>query len=121
MKINGNPYIKPYPTSSTDLQNQIMITGNDLEISGNPNLDYQPAAILVHQQVKISGNPEINGFIIAGDGQPTWTGDPFSNSSDGVTLNEISGNPLITYGCDFTCTGPGCPVSKISMAGWAQK
>jgi hypothetical protein len=106
------------------LQNQLLITGNDLEISGNLEVmtaNYGPAAILVHQQIKISGNPEINGFIIAGDGQPTWTGDPFTNSSEGVPFNEISGNPLLTYGCDFNCTGPGCPVSKISMAGWAQK
>jgi hypothetical protein len=124
MKVNGNPYIKPYPTSSTDLQNQLFVTGNDLEISGNLGVmtaNYAPAAILVHQQIKISGNPQINGFIISGDGQPTWTGDPFTDSSQGVPFNEISGNPTLTYGCDFNCTGPGCPAPKISMAGWAQK
>jgi hypothetical protein len=124
MKINGTPYIKPYPTSSTDLQNQLFITGNDLEISGNVEVmtaNYEPAAILVHQQVKISGNPQRNGFIIAGDGKPTWTGDPFTNSSEGVPYNEISGDPLLNYGCDFTCTGPACLGSKFSMAGWAQK
>jgi hypothetical protein len=83
--------------------------------------NYEPGAILEHQQIKISGNPQIRGFIISGDAKPTWTGDPFTNSPNGVPLNEISGNPLITYGCDFSCTGPGCPASKITMAGWAQK
>jgi hypothetical protein len=123
MIISGNPYIKPYPTSSTDLQNQLLVSGNDLTISGSNGMmaNYEPGAILVHQQVKISGNPQIKGFIISGDGQPTWTGDPFTNSSDGVTLNEISGNPTMNYSCEFSCVGPGCPAAKITMAGWAQK
>jgi hypothetical protein len=125
MIINGNPYIKPYPTSSTDLQNHLLVSGNDLTISGSGGLgmtaNYQPAAILVHQQLKISGNPTINGFIIAGDGKPTWAGDPFTDSSQGVGLSEISGNPTIIYDCNFSCTGPGCPVSKVTLVGWAQK
>jgi hypothetical protein len=122
IKLNGNPYMKPYPTSSTDLQNHLLVTGNDLEISGNAAyMDFVPAAILVHQQFKISGNPNIKGFIISGDGKPTWAGDPFTDSSSGVGVNEISGNPNITYSCEFTCTGPGCPPPKISLAGWAQR
>jgi hypothetical protein len=123
MIISGNPYIKPYPTSSTDLQNQLLVSGNDLTISGSNGMmaNYEPGAILVHQQIKISGNPQIKGFIMSGDGQPTWTGDPFPNSSDGVTLNEISGNPIMNYSCEFSCVGPGCPAAKIVMAGWAQK
>lgn len=119
--VSGNPDIKPYPSSSVQLQNQLFVTGNDLEISGNMKANYAGEAILVHQQVKISGNPNINGWIIAGDGQPTWTGDPFPNASVGVGLNQISGNAQFTYSCDTSCTGPGCPPATVTTVSWAQK
>lgn len=122
IKIAGNPVLQPYPTTSTGLQNTLLVTGNDLEISGNPDADNAVGAILVHQQVKISGNPEIKGFIISGDGQPTWTGDPFppSVASSGVTLNEISGSVNITYQCDIGCSGPGCPPPTIVLLTWRE-
>jgi hypothetical protein len=124
IKISGSPDIKPYPTASNDLKNHLLVTGNDLEISGYLEANYAggAGAILAHQQVKISGNPTINGFIIAGDGQPTWDGDPFppSVSSSGVTVNEISGNPTITYNADFDCLGPGCPPPTVLMVNWRQ-
>lgn len=121
IKVSGNPDIKPYPSSSAQLQNQLFVTGNDLEISGNMKANYAGGAILVHQQVKISGNPKINGWIIAGDGQATWTGDPFPNASAGVDLNQISGNAEITYSCDTSCTGPSCPPQTVTTVSWAQK
>lgn len=123
IEISGSPNIKPYPTTSADLQNHLLVTGNDLKISGNMKANYEKAAILVHQQFEISGNPEIAGFIISGDGLPTWTGDPFgpSQSNSGVTVNRINGNPTLTYACDFGCTGPGCPPPTVGTASWAQK
>ena len=121
IKISDNPDIRPYPTSSDDLKNHLLVTGNDLDIHGSPQADYAPGAILVHQQVKISGSPKINGFIIAGDGQPTWSGDPFppSVSSSGVSKNEIGGNPTITYNGDFDCLGPACP-APVKMLTWRE-
>ncbi len=121
IEIGGSPHIKPYPTTSDDLKNHLLVTGNDLEIGGSINANYAGGAILVHQQFKIStgSSASINGFIIAGDGQPTWTGDPFTNSSSGVSMNEISGNPTITYSCDFGCTGPGCPVA-VKLVAWRE-
>lgn len=123
IEISGTPNIKPYPTSSDELKNHLLVTGNDLKISGNMKANYEKGAILVHQQFEISGNPEIAGFIISGDGLPTWTGDPFgpSQSNSGVTVNRINGNPTITYACDFGCTGPGCPPPTVGTASWAQK
>ncbi len=120
IKISGNPDIKPYPTTSDDLKNHLLVTGNDLEISGNMEADYAVGAILVHQQFKISGNPKIKGFIIAGDGQPTWAGDPFTNSSSGVTRNEISGNATITYDGNVGCSGPGCPLPTVKLVTWRE-
>jgi Tfp pilus assembly protein PilX len=120
IKISASPHIKPYPTTSDELKNHLLVTGNDLEISGSVTADYAGGAILVHQQFKISSSAKINGFIIAGDGQPTWSGDPFPNSSGGVSKNEISGSATITYNADFDCFGPGCPPPIIKLVTWRE-
>lgn len=131
IRISGNIHIQPYPTTSEDLQNHLLVTGNDLIIEGNMHANYANGAILVHQQVEISGTPgELRGFIIAGDGQPSWNGDPFPSAGSGSgfpganpapTMNKISGNPSITYSCDFGCLGPGCPSPKVGIASWTHK
>jgi Tfp pilus assembly protein PilX len=119
--ISGDPYLRPYPTPSLPLQDHLLVTGHDLEISGNMTANYAPGAILVHQQLRISRNPQIAGFLIAEDGQSTWAGDPFVNSSVGVALSEISGDPTIDYACQFGCLGPGCPQPMVTVMGWKQK
>jgi Tfp pilus assembly protein PilV len=120
IKISGSPHIKPYPTTSDDLKNHLLVTGNDLDISGSIHASYAGGAILVHQQFKISGNPTINGFIIAGDGQPTWSEDPFTSSHVGVSVNEISGNLTISYNADFDCLGPGCLPATVKLVTWRE-
>jgi Tfp pilus assembly protein PilX len=117
VKIAGNPYITPFATSSESLQNVLILTGNDLEISGNPSVIGSGGGILVHQQVKINGNPEIKGFIMAGDGLPTWSGDPFTEGNPGVTMNEVSGNPTITYNGDL---GVALLPPAVTQIGWYQ-
>jgi hypothetical protein len=117
IKISGNPSITPFATSSESLQNVLILTGNDLEISGNPSVTGTGGGILTHQQVKISGNPDIKGFIMAGDGKPTWAGDPFLESSSGVTMNEVSGNPTFTYNGDL---GAAVLPPVVTQIGWYQ-
>lgn len=122
IKISGNPSIVPFANSPESLQNMLILTGNDLEISGNPLVTGTPGGvwtgggIFAHQQVKISGNPEITGFIIAGDGQPTWPGDPFPDGPPGVTINEVSGNPTITYNGEAAALLP----PTVTQIGWYQ-
>ena len=75
-------------------------------------------AILAHQQIGVSGNPNLNGFIQIGNGSPTWTGDPFSNSTSGnnhFDLSSFSGNSKITYGCSVNCTHAACGTSTAKM------
>jgi len=117
LKISGNPYITPFSTSQESLQNILLLTGNDLEISGNPTVTGTGGGIFAHQQVKISGNPYIKGFIMAGDGQPTWSGDPFPDGAPGVTMNEVSGNPTITYDGD---AGVSVLPPAVTQIGWYQ-
>jgi Tfp pilus assembly protein PilX len=121
IRISGDANLRPYSTTSLPLQNHLLVTGNDLEISGNMNANFAPGAILAHQQIRITKNPQIAGFVIAGDGQPAWAGDPFADSSLGIALSEVSGNPIIEYSCQFGCLGPGCPTPIIAVAGWKQK
>jgi hypothetical protein len=123
INVSGNPHIRPYPESSEKLMAHLFVTGNDLEISGNMAAHYSASATLVHQQFRISGNPYIRGFIIAGDGLPSWSEDPFPPlaSDSGVALNEISGHPTIRYSCEFGCSSPGCPPPSITRISWVQK
>lgn len=117
LKITGNPSIVPFATSTESLQNVLVLTGNDLEISGNPTVTGTGGGLFAHQQVKISGNPSIKGFVMAGDGQPTWAGDPFTDGPPGVTMNEISGNPTITYSGDVGVT---LLPPAVTQVGWYQ-
>ena len=119
--ISGDIYVRPYPSASSPLENHLLVTGNDLQISGNMTANYAGGAILAHQQIKITKDPQIAGFVVAGDGQPTWAGDSFAESGIGIGLNEISGNPVIDYACQFGCLGPGCPTPLITVIGWKQK
>jgi hypothetical protein len=119
--ISGDAHLRPYPSTPLPLQNHLLVTGNDLEISGNMIANSAAGAILVHQQIKITRDPQIAGFVIAGDGQPGWAGDPFADAALGITLNEISGSPIIDYSCQFGCRGPGCPTPIVAIAGWKQK
>jgi hypothetical protein len=121
IRLSGDVYLRPYPSASLPLQNHLLVTGNDLEISGNLTANYAGGALLAHQQFKITKDSNISGFIIAGDGSPAWVGDPFADSNLGVSLNEISGNPIIDYSCQFGCLGPGCPVPRVTLVGWKQK
>lgn len=121
VRVTADLYWSPYPTPSLPLKDHLLVTGNDLEISGNMTASFTPGAILVHQQVRITKNPQLAGFIVAGDGQSTWAEDPFTDGSRGIALNEISGNPTIDYACQFGCLGPGCPWPVVAVTGWKQK
>ncbi|MEE8074920.1 MAG: pilus assembly PilX N-terminal domain-containing protein [Candidatus Binatia bacterium] len=126
IKWSGSPVIKPYPTSDAQLLGIMLMTGNDLKISGNVSLDGQGGAILVHQQLILSGNITIDGYILAGDGTPTWTGDPFPIGSSGTDYggtHSMSGNPTINYNCNqVVCNNSACglPSVKIAAGSWTE-
>ena len=78
----------------------------------------QEGAILVHQQIGVSGNPYFHGFIEIGNGSPSWTGDPFPSATNGKNhfdLSSFSGNSKITYGCSVNCTHAACGTSTAKM------
>ena len=108
--ISGNPTLDIFTTTG-NLRNILLVSGNDLEMSGNPSNSYT-GAIYAHQQVKFNGNPALNGFIIAEDGATTWTGDPAPTCNSNKDLltcgpSSVSGNVTITYnGLDTALSPP---------------
>lgn len=85
--ISGNPTFTPH------MPGLLMTADRDVEIAGNPGAgqtNYQ-GAILAHEQIKVVGNPAIKGNLIAEDAETL---------SNLVVLNDIAGNPTITYDCD---------------------
>ena len=65
IRVSGDAYLRPYPTTSLPLQNHLLVTGNDLEITGNMTATFAAGAILAHQQIRITKDPQIAGFVIA--------------------------------------------------------
>lgn len=90
IEISGTPVM----TAETDGFG--LIAGGDLKINGNPQQSYN-GALLAREQIAISGNPNVIGYIIATNA---------ASSSTVVTgASTISGNVNITYNGG----GPGIP------------
>lgn len=83
--VSGNPEITPL---LTDI---LFVAGLDIRMSGNPALGFN-GLIAAHEQIDLGGNPTITGYIIAENATST---------SNTVTASRISGNPTITYSCNF--------------------
>lgn len=83
LEVSGNAEIQ---TSVTDT---LFVAGLDIKISGNPSNGFN-GLIAAHEQFSLSGNPTINGLLIAEDA---------SSTSSTVTSNTVSGNPTINYSC----------------------
>lgn len=95
--VSGNPEIQ------TSLTDTLFIAGLDVSISGNPHNGFN-GLIAAHEQFSLSGNPTINGFIIAEDA---------SHTSNTVTSNTVNGNPTINYDCGLNPPLQG-PLQVIS-------
>ncbi|NJD68647.1 MAG: hypothetical protein FIA90_08370 [candidate division NC10 bacterium] len=68
----------------------LFIAGQDVTINGTPSNGYN-GLIAAHEQFSLSGNGNINGFII-GENAPHTPGSP-------VDANTVSGNITLTYNC----------------------
>lgn len=82
--IAGTPVMNRYT------QNLLLVAGRDLVVSGNANTAYE-GIMAAHEQLKISGNPQLNGFVFSENAE---------NLSGTVLVDEISsvvGSATITY------------------------
>lgn len=97
IEISGNPDLTP------DTAGLMFVAGGDLKLSGNPRFTGS-GQMLVHEQVQISGNAEIEGQILVEDG---------ASSDSMVTENRISGNPEINYDGELLS-------GTFNVTGWRQ-
>lgn len=123
----GGAVVKPYPTTDTQLQGILAVSGNDIAISGNMGTSASDGAgaVLAHQQISFTGTLSIYGFVFAGSGTPTWTGDPCSTATSCENLSDtmsVGGNPTITYDCNTNCSNAACliPMVRIKPGSWTE-
>ena len=97
--ISGSPDV------TADTAELLFVTDGDLEISGGIDAGDPLTAegqILVHEQIKFSGNPQLAGQVLVENA---------TSVSTLVTYNEISGNVGITY-------NGGLGTGVFSVTGW---
>ena len=103
IEIGGNSDITP------DTPELLFVTDGDLKISGALDTDLTvEGAILVHEQIQLSGNPTLSGQIIVEDAD---------NASDLVTENTISGNATISYNGTL---GGGGGAGIFTLSAWRE-
>lgn len=85
VKISGNGVLTPH------LSNTLVVAGGDIKVSGNGLTG--TGLYFAREQIKLSGNANITGAMIA---QDKWDVDPLVTTTTGVG-DQLSGNATITY------------------------
>ena len=104
IEVSGNPKMRPPTTTDagslyrSGTENLLLVAGGDVKISGNPNQSYQ-GIIAAHEQLSLSGNPTLNGFIVVENAANS--GGSYADN------NTISGNIGITYNGSLDNPFPG--------------
>ncbi len=89
IEVSGNPTLTNYmdPDDPPEVQAIMFLAGTDIKINGNPHQRYN-GIIAAGEQIDVSGNPAIEGALIAADQ---------SNDSTLVDMNSLSGNLQLAY------------------------
>jgi hypothetical protein len=107
MIAEGSIDIQGNPDFTADTPELLLVAGGDLEISGGLDLGDPLTAhgrILVHEQIKFSGNPSLAGQVIVENAPSVSTL---------VTENELSGNVDIIY-------NGGLSTGSYDVTGWRE-
>ena len=101
IEVSGNPTLVP------DMPEVLFVTDGDLKLNGNLGIGGVEGAMLVHEQLMITGNPALMGQLIVEDA---------ANNSTLVTATTISGNPTLSFNGTFGNAGG----SVFSMSAWRE-
>jgi Tfp pilus assembly protein PilX len=107
--VGGNATLRnnKLGTDPEEIQNIFLMAGTDIDLQGNISNAVQ-GMIYAGEQIEISGNPTINGFILGAD----------SAAADGeVTSNKVNGNPTITYNGDLVSPFLS---NKVTVTSWQE-
>jgi hypothetical protein len=90
IKTNGKLALK-------ELKNILYVSGADLTFSGNN--DNLTGIILVHNELSMIGGKTVTGYLVVGDGLPTYPGDPHpaANVGQNVYPSKVNGNITINF------------------------
>lgn len=97
------------------LSNFSLVAGKDIKMVGGTMVTVE-GIIFAHDEVYLSGNKNITGYIMAGSGEPTFAGDPnppstaASGPGDGIEIDTLSGNVVLNYRPFATVFPLGPPV-----------
>ena len=83
------------------LSNFSLVSGQDIKMTGGSQITIL-GIIFAHNEVYMSGNKNITGFVMAGAGKPTFPGDPHPPSlvgvsGDSISIDTLSGNVVLNY------------------------
>ena len=101
-------------TAAGRVKNIFLVSGADLSLTGsNQNM---VGIVLVHNEVNFSGSKTITGYVNAGDGLPTYTGDPHpqANIAENVPSNSVTGGLTV----DFSNFSTLLPLGPPQLAAW---
>ena len=101
IEFSGNPILTP------DTPDLFLVTDGDLKMSGQNVTTLFEGAILVHEQIQISGNATLAGQMLVEDA---------ATNSTLVVTNQISGQASFTY----NGTGGAAGIIALGMSAWRE-
>lgn len=83
------------------LSNFSLVAGKDIKMVGGTQISIV-GIIFAHDEIYMSGNKNITGYIMAGSRKPTFPGDPNPPTNgggpgDGIEIDTVSGNVVLNY------------------------
>ena len=103
IQVSGNPTMRPLHDEGI-----LLLAGADVEINGNPGTEGYEGLIYSTSQCKVNGAPTVFGQLVCKNKPNPAKTAPLTN------LNEISGDPIITYDCG------GFKLTKRRVLFWYQ-
>jgi len=106
IKVSGSLTIanKKNPADPVDIRNLFFVAGTDIKYNGNAT-QIIDGMIYAVDQTEISGNPIINGAVLAYNATSV---EPL------VTSNTVTGSVILNYGCGLTIPSGSVDIEVIS-------
>jgi len=113
LQLSANAYLENYTAGSYDegYRELVLVSGRDLETLGTAKTTDISGGIIVRDQINMSGNIHLFGYVIAAGMSPS----PKSADPAGLfSQNFIGGNMQITYDGSAGFDLPACKVKILS-------
>ena len=109
IELSGNFGVTNYQNGShpQGVQNLLFVAGLDLKINGNPDQSWAEGVMAAGEQIGVSGNPALEGALIASD---------VSNTSPTIINNEISG--VLGLNCTSLLTVGVGGSTDVTITAW---